>query len=124
MTIWHADTAEASRNMFMFKGDVLIISDRDKNRVQRGFGRKVARFLPPRLGRIMVAYLAWIMPFKQFVQTNAGVGTVPLESLGYVWKAGVAAGWAPGPWTIEMLTQELRELSSEVIRVPLGTADY
>ncbi|KPI44936.1 ATP-dependent DNA helicase tlh1, partial [Cyphellophora attinorum] len=123
-TIRYADTVEVPRNVYVFEGDVLIISDRDKNRTVRGFGRKVARFLPRRLGRMMVAYLAWIMPFKTFMMRDAAVGTTSVETYTYVWKDGVAAGRAVGPWTTETLTQELRELSGEVIGVPLGTADY
>ncbi|KAK1992556.1 hypothetical protein LX36DRAFT_715277 [Colletotrichum falcatum] len=34
------------RNVFVFDGQVMLVTDRDKNRAIRGLSRKVARFLP------------------------------------------------------------------------------
>jgi hypothetical protein len=36
---------------------MLIITDRDKNRAIRELGRKVTRFLPERMGKMMIAYI-------------------------------------------------------------------
>jgi len=43
------------RNVFVFDGQVLFITDRDKSKAIRGGGRKVARFLPRDASRLLVA---------------------------------------------------------------------
>ena len=43
----------------------MIATDRDKMKAIRGTGRKVTRFLPDRIGRMMVAYMAWLLPAER-----------------------------------------------------------
>ena len=69
-TLKHCDTAQVMRNVFVFDGEVLLITDRDKNRSIRGLGRKVARFLPARIGRMVIAYIVWLMPFEEFIHDD------------------------------------------------------
>ncbi|KAH7012637.1 uncharacterized protein B0I36DRAFT_221660, partial [Microdochium trichocladiopsis] len=61
MTIRHCDTQDMLRNVFVFDGQVMLVTDRDKAKAIRGIGRKVARFLPETVGRLMVAYILWIL---------------------------------------------------------------
>jgi hypothetical protein len=35
----------------------MLVTDRDKAKSIRGYGRKVARFLPERVGQLLVVYL-------------------------------------------------------------------
>lgn len=56
-TLKFCDTQQVMRNVFVFDGGVMLITDRDKNRSIRGLGRKVARFLPKRVSRMVVAYI-------------------------------------------------------------------
>ena len=46
------------RNVFVFDGEILLITNRDKNRSIRGLGRKIARFLLARIDRMVIAYIA------------------------------------------------------------------
>ncbi|KAJ0124103.1 Uncharacterized protein HZ326_31482, partial [Fusarium oxysporum f. sp. albedinis] len=64
-TLKHCDIEQLPKNIFVFDGQVVIITDRDKSKGLSGGtgGRKVARFLPERLSRMMVAYIAWLLPF-------------------------------------------------------------
>jgi hypothetical protein len=66
-TMRHCDTQQVMRNMFMFDGQMLIIVDRDKSRAIRGLGRKVARFLPDKLGKMMMAYVMWLLPWEEMM---------------------------------------------------------
>ncbi|KAK4441873.1 hypothetical protein QBC34DRAFT_432084, partial [Podospora aff. communis PSN243] len=59
-TLKHCDTEELPRNVFVFDGLVVLITDHDKQRK----GRRVARWLPEDVSRIMVAYVAWLVPFE------------------------------------------------------------
>jgi hypothetical protein len=71
-------------NIFVFDGKVMIITDRDESRVVRGVGQKVARFLPGRVERIIVAYITWIVPFEQMLQRQAA----KLGAEGFLWRDG------------------------------------
>lgn len=57
-TLKHCDTQQVVRNVFVFDGQLLMITDRDKRKAIRGLGRKVTRFLPERLGKMVVIYVA------------------------------------------------------------------
>ena len=57
MTLRHCDTQQLVRNVFVVAGDVMLVTDRDKAKAIRGLGRKVARFLLARVGRLLVAYI-------------------------------------------------------------------
>lgn len=43
----------------------MIVTDRDKMKAIRGNGRKVARFLPEAIGKMMIAYVAWVLPTER-----------------------------------------------------------
>lgn len=72
-TLKFCDTQQLIRNMFVFDGGVLLITDRDKNRSIRDLGRKVARFLPERVSWMVVAYIVWLIPFEEFIHDVSGV---------------------------------------------------
>jgi len=63
------------RNVFVFDGQVLFITDRDKSKAIRGVGRKVARFLPRDASRLLVAYIAWVLPFERLLRQTALAAT-------------------------------------------------
>ncbi|KAK7422456.1 hypothetical protein QQZ08_009508 [Neonectria magnoliae] len=48
------------KNVFVFDGQVMLITDHDKSRGKRGRGRKVARFLPELPSQMMVTYIVWL----------------------------------------------------------------
>ena len=63
----HCGTQQVAGNIFVFDGQVMIIIDLDKSRAIRGLGRKVARFLPKRIGKIVVVYITWLIPFEEIL---------------------------------------------------------
>ncbi|KAK1989886.1 hypothetical protein LX36DRAFT_593823, partial [Colletotrichum falcatum] len=66
-TARYYNTQDMAWNVFVFNGQVMLVIDRDKNRAIRGISRKVARFLPEAVGKMMVAYIAWVLPFERFL---------------------------------------------------------
>ena len=46
MEMLFCDVQQVSGNVKVVDGQVVLITDRDKNRAIRGLGRKVARWLP------------------------------------------------------------------------------
>lgn len=72
------------RNIFVYDGALLIVMDRDKMKAIGGIGRKVARFLPDRLGRMMVAYIAWLLPAEKALLKH-GQRPPPMDTeMGYL----------------------------------------
>jgi hypothetical protein len=120
-TLRSCDAAGLSRNIFVFDGQVMIVTDRDKSQAVRGIGRKVARFLPGRVGRMMVAFVAWIVPFEQMLQrqiarpeVGAGAGTE-----GFLWRDE-----RKGVWKTAELSQGLASLIGRSAGVTLKTAGF
>jgi hypothetical protein len=73
-------------NMFVFDSQVMVITDRDKSRAIRGLRRKVARFLLERVGKMVVAYIIWFIPFEELLHDEAGIpGPSEILSL-YIFK--------------------------------------
>ena len=92
-TLKHCDTAQVMRNVFVFDGEVLLIIDCDKNRSICGLGRKVARFLPARIDRIVIAYIVWLMPFEEFIHDVSGVAGPDSTLWSYMWKDARRGSW-------------------------------
>ena len=118
-TIKHCDTEELPKNVFVFDGQVMIITDRDKSKKLTGRGRMVARFLPEHLSRVMVAYIAWLLPFEKVLHKLSGIRG-PGESLEpWIWKTA-----AHGLWDTERLSKDLCLLTGLHLGVELGVSNY
>ncbi|KAK7947162.1 uncharacterized protein PG986_011483 [Apiospora aurea] len=100
MTLRHGDTQQLLRNVFVLDGEVMLVTDRDKNKAIRGIGRKVARFLPARLGKMMVAGRRRRSP-----RYSGGTG-----------------GW--GAWQTAELSKQLVRVTGQHVGVELSVADY
>jgi hypothetical protein len=89
LTMRHCDSQQLIRNGFIFDGQFMSITDRDKNRAIRGVGRKVARFLPELPGKMMVAYITWLIPLERMLHDEVGIQG-PKKSLdGFLWKDAI-----------------------------------
>ncbi|RYP57715.1 hypothetical protein DL771_011427 [Monosporascus sp. 5C6A] len=137
MTVRHYDTQQLLRNVFVFDGQVLLVTDRDKNRAIRGIGRKVARFLPEHVGKIMVAYVAWLLPFEKMLLLGArpggggGGGGSATAAGGDAGAAGAASleEWLwkderKSRWETPELSRQLASATGRHVGVELTVADY
>ena len=120
MTIKHCDTQQVIRNVFVFDGQVLIITDRDKSRAIRGIGRKVARFLPERVGKLMIAHIAWVMPFEQLLHEQSKIPGPSPSLEAYLWKDGKKKEG----WKTEQLSEQLASITGKFLGVELTVRDY
>ena len=105
--------------MFVFDDEVLLITDRDKNRSIRGLGRKVARFMPAGVSRMVVTYIAWLLPFETFVHDVSGVQGLDPSLWSYMWR-----DTRFGTWETEHLSEGLATLMGEHVGVELMVSDY
>ncbi len=119
MTVRHCDTARTTRNVFVFEGEVLLVTDRDKAKAIRGLGRKVARFLPARLGKMLVAYIAWLLPFEAMLSAVAGARGPSASLAPWLWKDG-----RKGRWETEVLSKQLAEATRAGLGVALTASGY
>ena len=115
----HCSTAQVPGNVFVFDGQVMLITDLDKSRSIRGLGRKVARFLPRRIGQMVVAYIAWLLPFEEMLYDKAGMPGVDVSLSSYMWKDP-----RTGPWETEQLSDALASLTGEYLGLELMVSDY
>ncbi|KEF50778.1 uncharacterized protein A1O9_13170, partial [Exophiala aquamarina CBS 119918] len=118
-TLKHCDTQQLMRNVFVFDGAVMLITDRDKNRSIRGLGRKVARFFSERVSRMVVAYIAWLMPFEEFIHDVSGVAGPDKSLWSYMWKDA-----RRGTWDTAQLSDGLAALTGEHMGVEAMVSDY
>lgn len=115
LTLKHCDTEELPRNAFVFDGLMLLITDHDKQRQ----GRRVARWLPVDVSRMLVAYIAWLVPFEQVLHRLSGIRG-PADTLHpWLWKDA-----SKNLWNTEDLSRRLDILTSTHMGVRLTTASY
>jgi RAD3-like DEAD/DEAH box helicase len=114
-TLKHCDTTELPRNVFVFDGLVVLITDHDKQRK----GRRVARWLPADVSRMVVAYVAWLVPFEQVLHRLSGIRG-PADTLQpWLWKDA-----SKGLWDTADLSRRLDTLTSAHVGVRLTVASY
>ncbi|KLP12887.1 Uncharacterized protein LW94_14400 [Fusarium fujikuroi] len=120
-TLKHCDIEQLPKNIFVFDGQVVIITDRDKSKGLNGGtgGRKVARFLPECLSRMMVAYIAWLLPFEKVLHRLGGIRG-PSDSLDpWIWKSA-----EKGIWDTAILSKQLALVSGVEIGARLTVSSY
>ncbi|KKF94760.1 hypothetical protein CFO_g2877 [Ceratocystis platani] len=63
------------RNIFVYDGMVMVVTDRDKMKAIHDNGKKVARFAPENIGQMLVAYITWLIPAERSLQQRCDLGT-------------------------------------------------
>lgn len=119
MTLRHCDSWQLIRNLFVLDGQVMIVTDRDKMKALRDNGRKVARFLPDHIGRMMVAYIAWLLPFERMLRRHCKLPEPHGEQLEHLWRDGDSRVWE----TAQLSAAMARMLQSGT-GVRIGVARY
>ncbi|RBA11843.1 hypothetical protein FPRO05_14159 [Fusarium proliferatum] len=119
-TLKHCDTEQLPKNVFVFDGQVVLITDRDKSKGLNGKqGRKVARFLPEGPSLMMVAYIAWLLPFEKVLHRLSGIRG-PSEAIGpWLWKSA-----EKGLWDTAKLSKQLALVTGAQIGVQLTVSSY
>jgi superfamily II DNA helicase RecQ len=95
-------------------GQVMTVVRYHKSQSQWDKPKVVPRFLPPRLGQVMVLYLAYLQPFQEYLTVQVLGGGFS----DYVWAD------EQGPWGTDRLTRALRRETGKRLGVELHTLDY
>ncbi|GKU07275.1 unnamed protein product [Fusarium langsethiae] len=118
-TLRHCDSWQLLRNIFMLDGQVMIVTDRDKMKAIRDNGRKVARFMPDRIGRMIVAYIAWLLPTERVLRRECQLAEPRGEQLEYMWRDGCSS-----VWETDRLSRQLGRVMQAGTGVRLGVGRY
>lgn len=102
------------RNVFVVDGQVMTVVRYHKSQSQWDKPKVVPRFLPSRLGQVMVMYLAYVQPFQEYLTVQVLGGAFS----DYVWAD------AHGPWETDRLTRALKRESGKRLGLELTTLDY
>jgi superfamily II DNA helicase RecQ len=118
-TLRHCDSWQLLRNIFMLDGQVMIVTDRDKMKAIRDNGRKVARFMPDRIGRMIVAYITWLLPTERVLRRECQLAEPRGEQLEYMWRDGCSS-----VWETDRLSRQLGRVMQAGTGVRLGVGRY
>ena len=113
-TMRHRNGLLQDRNLFVMDGQVMTVVRYHKSQSQWDKPKVVPRFLPPRLGQVMVLYLAYLQPFREYLTVQVLGGSFS----DYVWAD------EQGPWGTDRLTRALKRETGKRLGVPLHTLDY
>jgi len=114
ITMRHRNGLLQDRNVFVVDGAVMTVVRYHKSQSQWDKPKVVPRFLPPRLGQVMVLYLGYLQPFREYlVVTVLGGG---LDD--YIWSN------EQGAWGTDRLTRVLRRETGQRLGVELSTLGY
>lgn len=107
LTLRYANSATSLRNFYIQDGQVMIVTDYYKNRMQHGLAKVTPRFLPRAVGRLFVAYVVQVLPFIHFLHHRSH--STPPENLGIFLFARPSDG---GLLDTAALTRVLRKESA------------
>ena len=114
-SIRHANVMHASRNIFIMNGQVMVVTEYHKSQAVTDQPKVIPRFLPDRIGRLLVVYLADVLPFRQLITDCAYTS----ESGGFLW-----AGKDGKPWETDDLTRVMTRESGCRLGFRLTTQAY
>ncbi|KAK4205950.1 hypothetical protein QBC37DRAFT_462707, partial [Rhypophila decipiens] len=120
LTMRHSDSWQLIRNVFVLEGQVMLVTERDKSKAIRDNGRKVARFLPDRIGKMLVAYIIWLLPFEEALCEDANLPGPKEEMLEFIWRD--TAG--ERHWQTDRLSRVMGRVTMAGTGVRIGVARY
>ena len=111
-TLRYANVMQSMRNIFVKEGRVMIVTEYHKSMAVTDQVKMIPRFLPERVGKLLVVYLADVLPFRQLMDRKAGM----LRSKGFLWFK------KDKPWETDDLTKALTRESGSRMGFRLTTA--
>ncbi|KAK9445144.1 DNA helicase, ATP-dependent, RecQ type [Metarhizium brunneum] len=85
----------------------------------RGTGRVVARFLPDHIGRMMVAYIAWLLPAERIVRRKCKLPEPREDCLELLQRNGNSKCWGT-----ERLSSIMTRMLQAEIKIRVGVGRY
>jgi superfamily II DNA helicase RecQ len=118
-TLRHCDSWQLIRNIFVTDGQVMIVTDRDKMKAIRDNARKVARFVPELIGRMIVGYITWLIPAERVLRRKCKLAEPRGEQLEFMWRDGSSR-----VWDTDRLSRQLARVMQAGTGVRIGVGRY
>src|ERR1051325_22843 len=110
-TIRHRNGLLQDRNVFVVDGRIMTVVRYHKSQSQFDKPKIVPRFLPPQLGQVLAAYLAYLQPFREYLVVEVLGGGLS----DYVWSD------KHGAWNTDRLTRVIKRETGKRLGVSLHT---
>jgi superfamily II DNA or RNA helicase len=110
----HFNAQQNMRNVYIQDGRVIIVTRYHKAQALTGQLRVIPRFLPTRVGQLLVAYLADVLPFVQLLDSTAN-SKIPR---GFLWAD------EKGIWDTARMTKALTRESAARMGNRITVQDY
>jgi len=81
LPIRHVNATQGMRNTFALDGQIMFVTAKDKSEAMTGRQKVIPRFLPSRVGQLLVAYLSDVLPFIMLVDRDS----VCARSRSFLW---------------------------------------
>src|SRR6266516_2929009 len=94
-TLRYENAMQALRNIFMNQGQMMIVTSYHKSMAMTDQLKVIPRFLSERVSKLLIIYLADVLPFRQMMDRNVGM----LASKGFLWFK------SDKPWDTDDLTR-------------------
>ncbi|KAF3769392.1 P-loop containing nucleoside triphosphate hydrolase protein [Cryphonectria parasitica EP155] len=89
----YSDSWQLICNVFVLDSQVMLVTDCDKMKALCNYGRKVACFLLDQVGRMVVAYIAWLLPGEGMLRHEYKLIELQGKQLEYMWADGDSRRW-------------------------------
>ena len=73
-SIKYSNALNGQRDVYISKGLVYILTQYNKSEAVTERPKLIARFLPYRVSRLIIAWVADVLPFREALQVNSGIG--------------------------------------------------
>jgi hypothetical protein len=118
-TLQFANSHLRHRNVFFLAGELLFVTSYHKGQSRYGTQRYIPRFLPPVVGRLLLAYLLYLLPFESvYLAQLYAWPQLSGERTHMLWSS------SKGLWDTERLTKVLTRECSPVLGMDVTTAGW
>ena len=118
-TLQFANSHLRHRNVFFLAGELLFVTSYHKGQSRYGTQRYIPRFLPPAVGRLLLAYLLYLVPFESvYLAQLYAWPPLRIERAQMLWSS------VKGTWDTERLTKVLTRECRPAFGMDITTAGW
>ncbi|TMC15887.1 MAG: DEAD/DEAH box helicase, partial [Chloroflexi bacterium] len=118
-TLRYVNWSTGTRNIFVEDGQIMIVTSYHKAQALTDKLNVIPRFLPEAVGKMLVIYLANVIPFRQLLNHRHET----TETQGFLWASDTSKNKSR-TWGTQRLTTCLKRESGKELGMELTTSDY
>lgn len=118
-TLQFANSHVRHRNVFFLAGELLFVTSYHKGQSRYGTQKYIPRFLPDAVGRLLLAYLLYLIPFESiYLAQIFSWPALPVKRTHMLWSS------TQGVWDTERLTKVLKRECERSFGTTITTASW